>query len=115
MPDNAKVYGARGRESREGHKTSRPCVMVIFGASGDLTRRLLVPALYNLACDGLLSENFAVLGSAVTDMTSEQFREQMSGEQGGIRKFHTRKEFEPAAWQSLVDRFYYEACRFEDE
>ena len=33
---------------------SAPCVMAIFGASGDLTKRLLVPALYNLACDGLL-------------------------------------------------------------
>ena len=41
---------------------SEPCVMVIFGASGDLTKRLLVPALYNLACDGLLSDTFAVVG-----------------------------------------------------
>lgn len=37
---------------------SDPCIMIIFGASGDLTKRLLVPALYNLACDGLLSDNF---------------------------------------------------------
>ena len=37
-----------------------PCLLVIFGGSGDLTRRLLVPALYNLACDGLLSERFGI-------------------------------------------------------
>ena len=49
--------------------------MVIFGASGDLTKRLLVPALYNLACDGLLSENFAVVGTAIEAWTTESFRE----------------------------------------
>src|SRR5438132_6960496 len=48
-----------------------PCIMVIFGASGDLTKRLLVPALFNLACDGLLSEHFAVTGMAMDDWTSE--------------------------------------------
>jgi glucose-6-phosphate 1-dehydrogenase len=39
---------------------SEPCIMVIFGASGDLTKRLLVPSLYNLACDGLLLTNYWV-------------------------------------------------------
>src|SRR2546426_4736245 len=41
-----------------------PCVLVIFGASGDLTRRLLVPSLYNLAHDKLLTEKFVVVGVA---------------------------------------------------
>jgi len=54
--------------------TSQPCVMLIFGASGDLTKRLLVPALYNLACDGLLSDKFAVLGAAMDDLTTQSFR-----------------------------------------
>ena len=59
---------------------SEPCVMIIFGASGDLTKRLLVPALYNLACDGLLSDNFAVLGVGRSEITDTQFRESMTGE-----------------------------------
>ena len=46
----------------ESNPTSQPCVLVIFGASGDLTKRLLMPALYNLACDGLLPEQFALVG-----------------------------------------------------
>ena len=50
-----------------------PCVMVIFGASGDLTKRLLMPALYNLACDGLLPEEFAIVGMAMDELTSEAF------------------------------------------
>jgi glucose-6-phosphate 1-dehydrogenase len=41
-----------------------PCALVVFGASGDLTRRKLVPALYNLAASGALSEHFALLGIA---------------------------------------------------
>src|SRR5207245_11478922 len=41
-----------------------PCVLVIFGASGDLTRRLLVPSLYHLVLDNLLTEHFAVVGGA---------------------------------------------------
>ncbi|MGI8885119.1 MAG: glucose-6-phosphate dehydrogenase [Pyrinomonadaceae bacterium] len=44
------------------HKTAAPCVMVIFGATGDLTKRKLFPALYNLAKQGFLPENFAIVG-----------------------------------------------------
>jgi len=76
--------------------------MVIFGASGDLTKRLLVPALYNLACDGLLNPNFAVLGTAMDDWTTEQFRARMNED---ILKFHTRPEFEKVAWDDLVRPF----------
>ena len=63
MTGGARVFHSSGIGSQSKHPTSEPCVMVVFGASGDLTKRLLVPALYNLACDGLLSESFAVLGS----------------------------------------------------
>jgi glucose-6-phosphate 1-dehydrogenase len=83
---------------------SEPCVMLLFGASGDLAKRLLVPALYNLACDGLLTDNFALLGTARDAMTSEQFRARMSAD---IQQFHTRKEFDPVAWDKLVARFHY--------
>ncbi|MEQ1473901.1 MAG: hypothetical protein ABLQ96_08765, partial [Candidatus Acidiferrum sp.] len=42
------------------HPVGEPCVMVIFGATGDLTKRKLLPALCNLAADGLLSKEFAI-------------------------------------------------------
>ena len=51
-----------------------PCVMVIFGASGDLTRRKLIPALYNLGKNQLLSREFAVVGVAHDAMSTEEFR-----------------------------------------
>ncbi len=88
-----------------------PCVMLIFGASGDLTGRLLVPALYNLACDRLLDENFALLGTARKPLTTEQFRERMSND---IKKFHTREEFDQAVWDKLVSRFHYMPGDFRD-
>ena len=51
-----------------------PCTLVIFGGSGDLARRRLIPALYNLMLDGLLPANFAVLGLGRKGMTDEEFR-----------------------------------------
>src|SRR5436189_5485308 len=104
MSHTSQVVGGNHTDSPETSPPSKPCIMLIFGASGDLTKRLLVPALYNLACDGLLSENFAVLGSAGRDISSETFRQQLSGEDDGIRKFHTRKEFDPKVWDNLDSR-----------
>ena len=53
-----------------------PCVVVIFGATGDLTHRRLVPALYNLAVDGLLPANFSLVAFARRDYTHEKLREE---------------------------------------
>jgi glucose-6-phosphate 1-dehydrogenase len=93
---------------------SEPCVMVIIGASGDLTKRLLVPALYNLACDDLLADNFAVLGTSRTEMNNASFRDNMAGD-NGLRTFHTRKDFDAAACDKLLSRFYYEVSNLELE
>ena len=93
--------------SDSGSPPGDPCIMVLFGAGGDLTKRLLMPAIYNLACDGLLPESFAIIGADRTDLTAEQFRAKMSDEKDGIRKFNTRKQFDPDAWKWLCDRLYY--------
>jgi len=58
-------------------KKAEPCVMVIFGATGDLTKRKLFPALYNLAKDDFLPHKFAIVGIGRQEMTSEEYREQM--------------------------------------
>jgi len=107
MSDSAQVVGSMGIESQGVSPPSEPCVMVIFGASGDLTKRLLVPALYNLACDDLLSDNFAVLGTGRSEITDEEFRESMASEENGLRGFHTRKEFDEQACDKLMDRFHF--------
>jgi glucose-6-phosphate 1-dehydrogenase len=88
-----------------------PCILVIFGASGDLTKRLLMPALYNLACDGLLSKNFALIGIAMDEMTTEQFRAKMTTD---IKQFSTRKSFDEEVWKDLAGRLYYTPGKFDD-
>ena len=113
MTDNAHVYGCIGMESKGAHPPSEPCIMLIFGASGDLTKRLLMPALYNLACDGLLCDNFAIVGMATSQLTSEQYRERLGSEKQGIRQFHTRKEFDQKVWDALAGRIHYIPGSFE--
>src|ERR1017187_9896541 len=114
MTDIAQIFGSPGLESPSTIPLSEPCIMLIFGASGDLTKRLLVPSLYNLACDGLLSDNFAVLGTGRSSLTDDTFREHLSSDDQGIRKFHTRKTFDEAAWDKLVNRFHYTSSNIDD-
>ena len=59
-------------------KPADPCVMVIFGAAGDLTQRKLIPALYNLAKAELLPREFAIVGLARGAMSTEDFRKKVS-------------------------------------
>jgi glucose-6-phosphate 1-dehydrogenase len=87
------------------------CILVIFGASGDLTRRLLMPALYNLACDGLLPPRFAVVGLAMDDLSTEQFRERLTA---SMPQFNTRPRLDPTVWEKLARRLHYTVGSFED-
>ncbi len=113
MPESAQVFRSTGNDSPAGAPLSEPCILVVFGASGDLTRRLLVPALYNLACDGLLASDFAVLGVGRGEMSDEEFRERISSPEDGLRAFHTRKEFEEDTAASLLSRFHYTAAAID--
>jgi glucose-6-phosphate 1-dehydrogenase len=87
-----------------------PCVMVIFGATGDLTKRKLIPALCNLAADNLLSKQFAIIGFAGNDFTTESFRKTLGDE---IPKYSSTK-IDPAIWAWFAERIYYVRGDFED-
>ncbi|MBN9518870.1 glucose-6-phosphate dehydrogenase [bacterium] len=87
------------------------CTFVLCGASGDLTRRLLVPALYNLACDDLLPENFAVVGFSKEEYTPDEFRDRLTT---GIHEFTTRESVDEDVWRRFVARFDYMAGDFGD-
>src|SRR5262245_55706232 len=87
-----------------------PCVMVIFGAAGDLTRRKLVPALYNLARAQLLSREFAVVGVAHHAFTSDEFRKRISDD---IKKYATG-DVDPDLWEWFVRRIHYMQGEFGD-
>ncbi|MBM4095246.1 MAG: glucose-6-phosphate dehydrogenase [Planctomycetes bacterium] len=83
---------------------AEPCLMLLFGASGDLSKRLLTPALYNLTCDGLLPEQFAIIGMSMDPLDDASFRDRMDAD---IRKFNTRKEFDKEKWDWLKGRLHY--------
>jgi glucose-6-phosphate 1-dehydrogenase len=87
-----------------------PCIMVIFGASGDLTKRKLIPALYNLAKDNLLSKEFAVVGFARNELSSEQFRDMIGKEIGD----YATTKVDPDLWHWFARRIYYMAGDFDD-
>ncbi|MEK7834298.1 MAG: glucose-6-phosphate dehydrogenase, partial [Acidobacteriota bacterium] len=82
---------------------AQPCVMVIFGATGDLTKRKLFPALYNLAKANLLSREFAIVCTGRNDLTTEAFREQISAD---IKTYATA-EVDANIWDWFLNRIYY--------
>ena len=69
-----------GAATRPAAKKADPCSLVVFGASGDLTHRLLVPALYNLAAGGLLPDQFTLVGVARSEMSDQAFRDDLRKE-----------------------------------
>jgi glucose-6-phosphate 1-dehydrogenase len=92
-------------------KTADPCVMVIFGATGDLTKRKLFPALYNLARSGHLPENFAVVGVGRQEMLSDEFRSQMAE---NLREFAgDENDGDRVEW--FCGRTYYTGGDFDDD
>src|SRR2546421_10219167 len=99
------------KSTSEKPHTNPPCIMVIFGAAGDLTKRKLIPALYNLKHANLLSDNFAVIGVARAEMKTEEFRRRLTDE---MREFATEK-VEPEAWKWLAERLYYLSGDFDDD
>ncbi len=98
-------------EGLELRRRPEPCVLAIFGASGDLTRRKIFPALYALAFRDLLPEQFAVVGVARTEQATEDF---VAAMEAAVREFG-RDEFKQEAWDRLASRTRYLATEFADE
>jgi len=95
----------------ESSKTADPCVMVIFGATGDLTKRKLLPALYNLAKDDFLPHKFAIVGVGRQELSSEEFKAQVVAH---------LKEFIPNGPDEKLlkwfeERTYYTGGDFDDD
>lgn len=88
-----------------------PSTLVIFGASGDLAGRLLIPALYNLSRWGLLPDDFAILGVGLQEMTSQQLCDQLTASMHGFiaekgTKFGA-EAIDEVAWRRVVGRLEY--------
>jgi glucose-6-phosphate 1-dehydrogenase len=91
-------------------RTPDPCALVIFGASGDLTHKKLIPALYALAFRRLLPDKFAVVGVARSEGDDDQFRADM---RDAVQK-HARDEFREEVWDALAANMRYVATDFAD-
>lgn len=85
-----------------------PCSLIIFGASGDLTRRKLIPALYRLHRHKLLPRAFFILGASRTEMGDNQFQEAM---RTGVKEA-APKEFDEFSWKNFSTRLYYSSIDY---
>jgi glucose-6-phosphate 1-dehydrogenase len=92
-------------------RTPQPCTMVIFGATGDLTARKLVPALYNLAFDQQLSPGFGVVGFARREWDDTTFKETMLQ---GINAHSRRRPADPTIWDEFSRGLRFLSASFED-
>lgn len=100
LPDRA------GRDDRR----AAPCTLVIFGASGDLSRRKLLPGLYNLAVDGVLPSPFAIIGTGRTPMDDEAFR---PAAHDGVVEF-SRRPVDERVWREFSGSLFYQAAASDD-
>src|SRR5437868_5962521 len=87
------------------------CVIVIFGANGDLTKRKLLPALYRLAFDRRLAAGFAVVGISRTPLSDDQFREKMLE---SVKEFSEDTEFDANVWAAFARGLFYIAGDVND-
>jgi len=90
--------------SQEPLPTGDSCILVIFGASGDLTKRKLIPSLYNLSCAGCMNPEFEVLGIGRTEMSSEDFRGKM---REAASKSKDARDFNESGWADFEKRLTY--------
>ncbi len=89
----------------------RPSVVVIFGATGDLTHRKLVPGLYNLSVDGHLPTHFSLVGFARRDWSDEHFRDSL---REGVEKHSRRKQIDQGIWSEFASHCSYVKGGFRD-
>src|SRR5207249_3248174 len=99
------------REGLSTRAVPQPCTIVIFGATGDLTHRKLIPALYNLAADGDLPPAVAIVGFARREKTDDQFRSEL---EKATRKF-SRQAVRDEIWKTFAQSIFYHQSEFGDE
>jgi glucose-6-phosphate 1-dehydrogenase len=99
------------REGLGGDRLPEPCTIVIFGASGDLTKRKLVPALFTLAAERSLPSSFAIVGFARKPLSDEAFRAEMKE---AVAQFARARPIDAGAWDAFASSLYYQPGDYED-
>lgn len=96
------------RDGVVARRSPQPCALVIFGATGDLTKRKLLPALYNLAHEGQLPAGFGIVAFARRPKSSEEFRAEM---RAAVEQF-SRFPLNPGVWETLAAGIVYHRADF---
>ena len=108
MPQTAQVIASSPRHQA---RPADPCAMVIFGATGDLTKRLVMPALYNLARTKELPEKFTLIGVARADGTTDTWRDQLydtlKSFVGNAATAFDVDHIDEAVWKRLAEKMVY--------
>src|SRR5881227_4474857 len=99
------------REGLTTRAVPQPCSIVIFGATGDLTHRKLIPALYNLAADGELPPSVTIVGFARRKKSDDEFRSDL---EEATRKF-SRQAVRDEIWKTFAQSIFYHQSEFGDE
>ncbi|QWN05317.1 glucose-6-phosphate dehydrogenase [Xanthomonas citri pv. fuscans] len=115
----AWTHGRKGNASMSEQATTPPCIIVVFGARGDLTKRLVMPALYNLRRSGALGDDFAIVGMDHGDISERAWRTNMGQSMTQLlssrdAEFQT-DEFDTATWDWLRERMHYLRGDFTDQ
>ncbi len=90
---------------------AKPCVLVIFGATGDLTRRKLIPALYSLSRKGCLPPEFQIIGIGRRELSDDDFREQ---QRQGVEESAESQHFDASLWSAFAAQISYLSGDFND-
>lgn len=90
---------------------ANPCTIVIFGATGDLTLRKLLPSLFHLACEGCMAGAFQIIGIALDPLSNDQFRERL---RRSVAESDEQMGFKESEWQKFASRLTYIPGNFND-
>jgi len=99
------------RSTSVSRRRAQPCAFVAFGATGDLMRRKLMPAIYTLAAEGMLPAGFALIGVSRTEWTDDQFREKM---REAAEQYARRRPVDESVWENLAAGMRYLTADFSD-
>src|SRR5262249_50836986 len=112
LAPNAQTFRNPLEETTRAGKVPDPCILVIFGATGDLTGRKLFPALYNLARDGQLPSHFVCVGFARRDKSHDDFRKEMVE---AVNRFSRVKPVDNELWKSFSEHVFYHRSEFDND
>lgn len=87
-----------------------PCAVVVFGITGDLAHRKIIPALYSLAADGLIPDRFALVGVGRRALSEEEIRNSLHSSVGR----YARRSIDPRVWSNLASKIFYHHGNFDD-